>query len=286
MTGPARLRASGCSVARSVRLLPSACLLLSLSCAGSRPPAFTPAGAGPAPLGYRALFRCDSEGPSGKDRFKVAVALLPPDRLRLEFYGPIGGPRLVVASDGASLLALWPLERSYDRSDAVPAAMDRLIGLPLDGRQVVALLMGRPMCDPETTEHQVMTRPAATFGRTLSWYEVTCPPDSVRYQARCADRGGTLEGATIREGISGAMILEVEYGDHEEGLGPRWPRRIRLRMQRTGATVSLVALEGPEASDVPETIFAPPVPEGFEKRPLLATLAAPGLLGSTADGER
>ena len=271
---------------RALLSLAGLSLALSLSCA-TAPPRTEGAGTPTeAPRGYRALFRGESEAPGGKERFKVAIALLPPDRLRLEFFGPVGGPRLIVASDGTTVRVLRPADRAFDSAPATIPSMDRLLGLPLDGRQILALLEGRPMCDPDVTEHQVMTKAAVAFGRTLAWYQVTCPPDDIRYEARCEDRGGILRQATVREGISGAMILQVEYGDHEEGLGPRWPRRIRLRMERSRATVTLSALEGPEAGDVPEEVFSPPVPEGFERRSLFVSLAAPGLLGSTAGEER
>ncbi len=216
----------------------------------------------------------------------MAAALLPPDRLRLEFFGPVGGPRLVVAVDGENAIAIQPAERSYAAGTADPKTLDRLLGLPLTPAQTIALLTGQPMCEPEVSEQQVQTKAAATFGRTVAWYEVSCPPGEIRYQARCAERGGILKEATVREGISGAMILEVEYDDHEEGRGPRWPRRIRLHLARKDAAVDLVVIEGPAASDIPPSTFAPPVPDGFEKRPLLASLPAPGLLGSTADRER
>jgi len=142
------------------------------------------------------------------------------------------------------------------------------------------------MCDPEISEQQVRTRMAVAFARTVAWFEIACPPDEIRYEARSAERGGMLKEASVREGIGGAMILAVEYDDHEEGQGPRWPRRIRLHLARKSTTVELVAVEGPSPGDVPADIFAPPVPEGFEKRALLASLAAPGLLGSTAGRDR
>jgi len=129
---------------------------------------------------------------------------------------------------------------------------------------------------------EIMTRPAATFGRTLSWYEVSCPPADVRYQARCEDRGGTLLSATVSEGISGAIIVEAEYGDYEKGLGPRWPRQVKLRLLKKDATVQLAAVEGPWASDVPESIFTPEVPEWFESRPLILFPSGPGLPGGEA----
>ncbi len=282
------MRAAGVPGVGSLALSVGALLaLLSLSsgCAGRAPVADATAPATVA-RGYRALFRGEAEGPGAGRRFKMAAALLPPDRLRLEFFGPAGGPRLVVAVDGARALILSPGERAYDATEPTPAALERWVGVPLDARGLIALLTGRPMCGPEAAEQQVVTRAAVAFGRDVSWYDVTCPPGDIRYQASCQDRGGVLKGAVIREGISGAIILEVEYHDHEEGLGPRWPRRIEMKIARSRTTVTLTAIEGPAAGDLAEAIFSPPVPEGFEKRAFSTSLPAPGLLGSTADGER
>jgi hypothetical protein len=196
------------------------------------------------------------------------VAILPPDRLRLEFFGPVGGPRLIVAASSRSTLAILPAERAYERIASSSQAIDRLLGVPLDAPGLIALLTGRPMCAPEATRVEVMTRPAVTFGRTLSWFQVSCPPGEIRYQARCEDRGGTLLSATVSESISGAIILEADYGDYVKGLGPRWPRQVRMRLPGRAAAIQLSAVEGPWASDVPEAIFTPEIPEGFESRTL------------------
>ncbi|OLE67806.1 MAG: hypothetical protein AUG09_00575 [Acidobacteria bacterium 13_1_20CM_2_68_7] len=198
----------------------------------------------------------------------MAVSIVPPDRLRLEFFGPVGGPRLVLAAAAETMVVLRPGDRSFERSSATPSALDRLLGMPVGAAEYVK------------------TRPAATFGRTVAWYEVTCPPGDIRYEARCAERGGTLLGATVREGISGAIILEVEYGDYEKGLGPRWPRQIRVRLPRRGASVTLVAVEGPWSAEIPETIFTPEIPEGFQERTIEPTPDRPGLFtteGSPTD---
>jgi hypothetical protein len=257
-------------------------LVLLPACA-TRPPR---AGAPPAPgaRGYRALFRGEAEGPRGKDRFRLAVALVPPDRLRLEFFGPVGGARAVLLTDGATVLVALPDERAYDLQPASAAGFDRLLGLPLEPAGVTALLTGRPICPPEAREERVMTRPAAAFGRSVAWFEIACPPNDIRYRAVAGERGGILREASIRQSIGGAMILGIEYDDHEEGLGPRWPRRLRLSLPREGATLTLVAAEGPAQGDVPETLFVPVAPSGFERRALRLSLSAPGLAGSVADG--
>lgn len=252
-----------------------------MACAGGRSLETTatspPPGSVPSARGYRALLRGQWEGQEGKGRFRMAVSIVPPDRLRLEFFGPMGGPRLVLAAAAESMVVLRPADRSFERSNTTSSALDRLLGMPVGAADFVALLQGTPMCPAGTARVDVKTRPAATFGRTVAWYEVTCPPGDFRYEARCAERGGTLLGATVREGISGAIILEVEYGDYEKGLGPRWPRQIRVRLPRRGASVTLAAVEGPWSGDIPETIFTPEIPEGFQEKTIDPTPDAPGL---------
>lgn len=215
----------------------------------------------------------------------MAVALRPPDRLRLEFFGPVGGARAVLLTDGTTTLVALPGERAYTLLPADADGFDRLLGLPVDAADLVALITGRPFCAGEAVEGQVRTRPAAAFGRTLDWFEIACPPNAVRYRAVAAERGGELREASVRETIGGAMILTVEYDDHEEGFGPRWPRRLRLTLHREGTAVTLAAVEGPEPGDAPDSLFAPAAPSGFEKRPLRLSLSAPGLVGSVAGGD-
>src|SRR5439155_21591130 len=117
-----------------------------------------------------------SGGPGGKGRFRLGVAIVPPDRMRLEFFGPVGGPRVIVAASPGEIVTLLPSARAYERAPSSSAAIDRILGLPVDVPGVVALLTGRPMCAQESMIVEVKTRPAATFGRTLSWYQVSCPP--------------------------------------------------------------------------------------------------------------
>ena len=156
---------------------------------GGKAPA-SGSGTPPGSPGYQALFRGRSDGPDGSTRFRLAVTLLPPDRLRLEFLGPVGGPRLVIAASRDQAISLRPAERVYERAGSPAQALDGILGVPLDAAGLVSLFMGRPMCPPEAVRVDVQTRPAATFGRTVSWYEVSCPPGEVRYQARCAEQIG------------------------------------------------------------------------------------------------
>ena len=258
-------------------------LTILTGCAGTPRPSVDAADGSPSVRGYRALFRGRADGPEGKRRFRMAAALLPPDRVRLEFFGPVGSARLIVASDGSTTTVLLPPERVYARQPTTPEIMNRLLGVPFEGSRLIALLTGQPMCSPEALEQQLRSSRPGTFGRRPSWHEIQCPPDEVRYRAVSRERGGDLQRATIREGISGDIILQVAYDDYKGGSGPRWPRKVSLMLARSASKVSLTLIDGPRSAPLAEAIFAPRVPDGFEFRSRLSFLPAPGLLGPTAE---
>src|SRR5439155_23132515 len=131
--------------------------LLVSACAGAHLPDAQPRSSPADARGYRALFRGEAEGPGGKGRFRVAVAILPPDRLRLEFFGPVGGPRVIVAASSDETVALLPSARAYERTRSSADAIERILGMPVDVPGLVALLTGRPMCAQDMMRVEVMT---------------------------------------------------------------------------------------------------------------------------------
>ncbi len=254
--------------------------LVAAGCAAGPAPAAEPNA--PAPSGYRALFRAEIRRGDERARFRIAAALLPPDRVRLEFFGPVGGARAVLVADTTEILAILPGDRVYDRSPATPANLERIFGLPLPASQLSALLMGRPFCPAESVRDRLETRSAATFARTLAWHTIDCPPAEVLYQARGESRG-LVRDAVIRDAGTGAIILRVEYeggGNRTESVGPSV---LRLKFERDGAEVVLKAEEGPMSAPVAESLFIPPVPPGFERKSLSLSLSAPALHGSAAE---
>ena len=273
---------------RGAALLLSACgVIVALSgCAGRQAGPATEAFSAPGSThGYRALFRGRVTGSEGKTRFLLAVAFAPPGRVRFEFFPPVGGARLIIASDGTTTTALLPADRVYVRQPTTPESMEQLLGLPLEGESMIALLTGQPMCAPDETEQHVRSGRPGTFGLRPSWYEIECPPAAVRYLALSEERGADLQKAILREGLSGETIAEIAYDDFVESAGARWPRQILMDIARGGTTVSLTASEGPVPGIMAGEIFAPAIPAGFALQPRLSSLSAPGLLGPSARQE-
>jgi hypothetical protein len=255
-------------------------------CSGRQAPPATEAFSAPGSThGYRALFRGRVTGSEGKTRFRMAAAFAPPGRVRLEFFPPVGGARLIIASDGTTTTALLPADRVYLRQPTTPESMEQLLGLPLEGESLIALLTGQPMCAPDKTEQHVRSGRPGTFGLRPSWYEIECPPAAVRYLALSEERGADVQKATLREGLSGAMIAEIAYDDFVESAGARWPRQILMEIARGSTTVSLTATDGPVPGIMAGEIFAPAIPAGFAMQPRLSSLSSPGLLGPSAPQE-
>jgi hypothetical protein len=263
-----------------VRALPILALLLpAAGCAARVPPAGTPEASATSP-GYRALFRAEARRGGDRAKFRIAVTVQAPDRLRLEFFGPVGTARAVLVAGPDEVLVVAPGDRSYDRSPSGPAGLGRILGLPLGTAQVVALLLARPFCPPEALRDRLETEAAVTFARTIARHTFECPPGDLLYQGRGEDRGVVRE-AWIRDAGTGAIILRVEY-DGDGGTNG-WPSALRLQFEREGAEVVLKAEEGPMTAPVSATVFATTVPAGFERRNLSLSLTAPRLHGPAAE---
>jgi hypothetical protein len=207
----------------------------------------------------------------------MAAALRPPSQARLEFLGPIGGPRLVLATDGQRATAVRPQERQFDITPGTPGAMKRLLGLPLDGERLIALLSGAPLCRaPGPSGDEALGTPA----RRGPPEPVACPAGDVVVTDALGEGDEALRGAILRDAGTGAIIAEVEYGDRLPVPGGRWPRDIRVSLPTAEVTISLKALDGPAKARLPDELFAPSVPEGFVQRPLFGQAEDPALYGT------
>ena len=161
----------------------------------------------------------------------MAAAVRPPDHLRLEFFGPLGGARLLLATDGSDALALVPRQRLYDRARASPRALARLTGLKFEPAGLVGLLRGRAPCA------------------------------AADQAPEAADQGG-VERATVRCRLDDAVVaLRVTDGS--------WAASISITLESLRKSIRLDLVEGPTESSLADDLFAPTVPEGFTRGNLL-----------------
>jgi hypothetical protein len=195
----------------------------------------------------------------------MAAALASPSFVRLEFFGQVGGARLIVATDGRQVTILDPVHRTYQQGPDTPDTSERLLGLALEGRRLFALLSGLPPCHPE--------------GRGDS-----CVDGDLELDGIALAEDGRPAHMEWRSRTDRSLLVEIDYGSEATGPGRAWPAEIHLRLPRDGAVLHLVAIQGPESGPVDGALFAPAPPAGFTERPLPALGAAPALLGSAGSG--
>jgi len=202
----------------------------------------------------------------------MALAMEWPDRFRLEFFGPVGGARLVMVSDGRSLRAALPSQRMFAEAEATPRSFQLLLGIPMRSEDLIALLTGELYAHDRAgwegsrgSEARVVDRPLPGGG-------------SLRYRIR-PDAEGRIAEAEINaaDGEFQPMTLHVLYADYQ--ASPWGPLPHRLSLSRSGRSLDLQLKKTAPGSPRPEA-FDLSAPKGFE-RVDLARFAAAGtaLLG-------
>jgi hypothetical protein len=175
---------------------------------------------------------------------------------------------------------MLPAERRYDLTPATPDAMHHLLGLPLDGARLIALLSGVPLCSPPAGPGAASeSTPATDLQR-----EATCPAGDIRFLGIAEAPGGPLREAVLFDARSGAILAKVEYGDRFALPGGRWPRDIRMSLPSENVAISLRAIEGPLTANLTDDLFAPSIPERFERRPIFGRPEDPALFGAGEPG--
>ncbi len=120
-----------------------ACLALSvIGCAGahlaqSRLPEV------PEPVeGYSALCAAKWQSPEKTWRARLAVAFLPPERIRLEVYDPAGNSRSVLIATEEGALLLDPRRRAFRSYPSATQATSDLVGIAAMPQSLARLLLG------------------------------------------------------------------------------------------------------------------------------------------------
>jgi hypothetical protein len=97
----------------------------------------------PEPVeGYAALCSAKWQGPEKTWRARVAVAFLPPERIRLEIYDPAGNSRSVLIATEEGALLLDPARRAFRSYPSAKQATRDLVGIAALPQSLAKLLLG------------------------------------------------------------------------------------------------------------------------------------------------
>jgi hypothetical protein len=180
--------------------------------------------------------------------------------MRLEVLPPIGGPRLVVITDGRKLIALDPAHRRIETWDSESQGIERLLGIELGTADVHKLLAGVAPCPKQETGVPV---PKCAFR----------PGDPTR----------TILDSMSYDDPAGRTLLLVEYPDPWEE-GEEWARSIRLRRPGEDNSLLLKRTSGPTSARLDPSLFSTEWPAHFEKGVVLGekglTMAVEGEEGA------
>jgi hypothetical protein len=186
----------------------------------------------------RLLYDGRSEEPSATHRFRLAIAYLPPEALRIEIYPPVGGARLIVTGDGSRFLALEPQEKRFETLDPAGGGLARLVGVPLDARAFMAVLSGGSPCPPD-----------AAAGTPES-----CVTPAWRYERQAGD--GRFSGD------HGETILAVAWRSGKKGQN--WPDEVRFSWPGRSVVVALELRQSPgNGAGLETSAFLTEAPPGF-----------------------
>jgi len=195
------------------------------------------------------VYQATLEEGTRKRRFRLALAFSGRQKFRLEILGPVGGPRVILTSDGADLQAMFPPQRLFARSPATPENMEILLGLPLFPEEFLGLLMGFP---PPDAPWRAGPRPGS--------------PVQLEYERGESGRPTRAEVRVTGE-HGGVTVHTVEYLDPGEGPWGRQAQQVHLLVGERGLRLRLK-----------NAVRKLPSPEAFRQR-------APSRFSEVALGE-
>jgi hypothetical protein len=207
----------------------------------SSPEVSPSASAAPGPLDQgHLLYQASATGIGKRRKFRLALALWQPERFRLEVHGAVGGPRLVIASDGTTLRGALPASKLFAEGPAGAKSLQALVGLPLSTGDLLGLLTGTVVLG---------------FGGDVQETLLVGGDRAVLQLLRSASGG--VAGATLRveDGRGGAVReYRFDYGDRRDAPWGDLPHEIRIAEGKRVLTLRLQSavrrLPPPDAFDL------------------------------------
>lgn len=197
-----------------------------------------------------ATFDLRVESPEQNVNANGALVVSPPDRFRVEVRGPIGGPALVVVSDGTRLRAWLASKNELLTADTADAVIAGYTGGEVGLEALASLLLGRL----PTLRAPDLVRP-----ETIPSYRWVGPAQS-HLDVALDPRSGHLAGFGLVDEL-GAELLSADVAG-----GEAWPTKLVARVPRKGIVATFEFDEWRPAAP-PDSAFVLE-PEGAVVKPL------------------
>jgi outer membrane lipoprotein-sorting protein len=159
-------------------------------------------------------------GRAGREKLRgrVVAGLATPGRIRLEGIAPFGPPVFLLVADGSTATLLLPRDNRVLTGEPTAAILQALVGLALGPEDLLAVLAGCVVPDPQ-----------ATGGRSFAagWARIDLAGGATAYLQRDRQRRWC-----IRAGLRPPLRLEYELADGST------PTSVRLQAAQVAGTDS------------------------------------------------
>jgi hypothetical protein len=206
----------------------------------------------------RARGKADHFGPDGRVRGTVYIFVEADGRLRFEALTPLDTPAATLASDGTTFTLLDARERTWYTGPARPCNIARLLQIPMEGRDVAAILLGGT--------------PIIAHDRSrLEWdddgfYALTLERGAVRQRIEIAPDRRRLDvlRSVVRD--DRGVVWELEHEDHARISGVPFPKKIHFVNAREDADVLVQYQDVDLNPELPPDAWSVAAPEGMPQR--------------------
>lgn len=215
----------------------------------------------------RGLARIVYKDTAEKGTARQAVAVAAPDHFRLELFSPIGIAALVT-TDGQTLAAYLPQEKTIYRGAASPLNAARFLRVMLSASQVTSLLLGLPLLPLNADEGTVRLDPQEEM------YLLTLPIPGGGMQIFTFDRKMRRLAGWEVQTADGNTVARMTLADYRTVQGQTFPFEIMLAdlQGNQEATIYYEQLELNPA--LPSTLFTLAAIAGVQETNL-DTVSAP-----------
>lgn len=219
----------------------------------------------------RARFKLKVDGPTVDGGTRAGLVLDRPDRLRVDVLTPLGGPMLLMATDGAALHAWSQRDATFFRGDDAVAVLGELTGGVLGLSALLDLLVGRvPAEGLEALHLQPVDRGAQIIlgSPELPDFRVRAVVDPTTLRLRELDVAPAAGAAPT---ALGAPVFTARYAG-TVAVGERvLPAHLTVALPTLGWTLELDFLSWERLEEAP-AVFELPVPPGATEVDLVERL--------------
>lgn len=180
----------------------------------------------------RGLTRVTYKDREEKGTARQAVAVVAPDRTRVELFSPIGIAALVT-TNGQRLSAYFPKEKTIYRGAASAENAARFLRIMLSASDIASLLFGLPLSTPQEENSNVR------FDADRDWYVLSVPDEGGNSQTLTFDakKRHLLRWETLNS--DGTVSARMSLADYRIVQGHEFPFEIVLTDFQGGQEVGI-----------------------------------------------